>query len=419
MPPPSRRWNWKRSTRPASDRRLSRRWVVVARARVEAAMELAGEHVSHRGDQREHLQVERVGLERAARRCAPGPAHAVRAVELDQLADSSRRESPGAAPLAASRTVGGDGAATRRPGAGSPSAAAAARRRPRLRPPRRPIPVRLAQVGEVAPAALVLARGVQRDALVVDAQRDRLGDERRLAPVGGGPARDRVVLGQVQPDVGLPEAREALDARPHRVGELRHRQRGGAARVARGRRREVDAVGEQRVELVAHLAIDPLRVGLPAGDRLEARRALQRHRLGEAAVEHQRRLVDLQRDGDAALGLNEVLLARERRVEHADEQLHQHGGVAGAHRAERALDDEHLLAGDHAVEVDPQRVVEQNALDRRRVQQPRELVHRARRAWRWSCCGRPPAARVSSAVKNSEISLNSGSVRTRAPTLLR
>ncbi len=75
------------------------------------------------------------------------------------------------------------------------------------------------------------------------------------------------------------------------------------------------------------------------------------------------------------LGWHEVLLAGERRVEHPDEQLHQHRGVPRSHRAERALDDEHLRAGDHAVEVDPQRVVEQDALDRRGVEQPRELVH--------------------------------------------
>ena len=35
-----------------------------------------------------------------------------------------------------------------------------------------------------------------------------------------------------------------------------------------------------------------------------------------------------------------------------DEQLHQHRRVARAHRAERALHDQHLATGDHPVEVD-------------------------------------------------------------------
>ena len=56
-----------------------------------------------------------------------------------------------------------------------------------------------------------------------------------------------------------------------------------AARASVGRRgREQHAVGEQRVELLAQLGL-PLRVGLPAGDRLQARRPLQRERLRERA----------------------------------------------------------------------------------------------------------------------------------------
>jgi hypothetical protein len=48
-------------------------------------------------------------------------------------------------------------------------------------------------------------------------------------------------------------------------------------------------VGEQRVELVAHVAAGPLGVGLPAGHALHARRALERERLREPSVDDQRR----------------------------------------------------------------------------------------------------------------------------------
>ncbi len=41
---------------------------------VEAAVDLAGEHVAHRGDQREDLEVERVGFERAGRLNRRGPS---------------------------------------------------------------------------------------------------------------------------------------------------------------------------------------------------------------------------------------------------------------------------------------------------------------------------------------------------------
>ena len=56
------------------------------------------------------------------------------------------------------------------------------------------------------------ARRAARDALD-RRQRDRLGDERGLASLGGAPARDRVVLGEVQPHVGTAEGRQSLDAR--------------------------------------------------------------------------------------------------------------------------------------------------------------------------------------------------------------
>ena len=66
---------------------------------------------------------------------------------------------------------------------------------------------------------------------------------------------------------------------------------------------------EEGVELRTHLGVDPLGVGLPAGHRLEPGRPLERHRLGEAAVDDQRRLIDLQGDGRPLFGGHPVLLA--------------------------------------------------------------------------------------------------------------
>ena len=100
------------------------------------------------------------------------------------------------------------------------------------------------------------------------------------------------------------------DARSDRVGERGHQELDRGARVESGGRGEIHAVGEERVQLVIHLAIGPLRIGLPAGDGLEPRGALERHRLGKAAVEDQGRLVNLQRDGDAILSDDEVLMMR-------------------------------------------------------------------------------------------------------------
>ena len=133
---------------------------------------------------------------------------------------------------------------------------------------------------------------------------------------------------------------------------------------------------EQGIELIADVAIGPLCVALPARDRLEPGRALESHGFREAAVDDQRRLVDLQRDCHAGGVGHQILLASERGVEHPDEELHQNGGVARSHRPQGALDDEHLFGRDDAVEVDEQRIVEQYALDRRRVEQSCELVDR-------------------------------------------
>ena len=236
------------------------------------------------------------------------------------------------------------------------------------------IPVGLAQIGAGAPTALGLARGMQGQPLPVDTQRNRFGNKRRLPALGRAPTDDRVVARQMQASIGVTERGEMIHARAHGVGELGHRQFDGRSRIAHRGRRKVHPVGEQRIELIANLAFGPLRLCLPARHRLQARGALQRHRFGEAAVEHQWRLVDLQRDRHTLCLRHEILLTSQCRVEHANEQLHQHGGVPSSHRPQSALHDEHLLPCYHPVEVDSQRIVQQHSLDRLRVQQPGQLV---------------------------------------------
>src|ERR1700691_6684907 len=73
------------------------------------------------------------------------------------------------------------------------------------------IPVWLGEVDEVVPAAVGLARPVQRHTLHIHAQRDRFGHERRLPALGRTPAGDRVVARQVQAGIGAPERGEMLD----------------------------------------------------------------------------------------------------------------------------------------------------------------------------------------------------------------
>jgi hypothetical protein len=184
------------------------------------------------------------------------------------------------------------------------------------------IPVGLAKVGAMAPASLELTRSVRKQAVFVDTQWDCLSDERSLASVRRKPARYRVVLGQTQAHIRMSERREALNARTNGVGELGHHQLDRCARVASGRRSEVDPVGKQGVQLVTHLPIGPLRLSLPASDCLQAGGALERHRLGEAAIENHRGLVNLKRDRDAPLLGDQILLASQGRVEHPDEHLH-------------------------------------------------------------------------------------------------
>ena len=212
----------------------------------------------------------------------------------------------------------------------------------------------LTQVGAVAPATGELSRGVQREPLAVDRQRDRLGDERRLAPLRGDPARDRVVLGQVQADVGT--ARGSRGARCpgapcRRTRPSSARQRARASRaeaVAKYTRWANRASSWSRTSRSVHCAsvCQHATVSSPA-ERFSAIVSAKPRLMTSGASS------TFSATATPARPRNEILLARERRVEHPDQQLHQHGGVAGAHRAERALDDEHLPAGDHAIEVDP------------------------------------------------------------------
>ncbi len=58
--------------------------------RVEATVDLAAEHMSHTGDEREDLEVERFGFQRPWLEHGLGPAHAVCAVEVDELAVAVR-----------------------------------------------------------------------------------------------------------------------------------------------------------------------------------------------------------------------------------------------------------------------------------------------------------------------------------------
>src|ERR1700730_10186131 len=171
---------------------------------VESSVNLARQHVPQAGDERKHLQIERIGVNWFGRLHPLRPAHAVRPVELDQLAIAVSW-SRGEARTSVVRR--------RRPGS---------RRRLHvlaldLGTGTRALPVWLLQVGQVASAALDLALNVQREALLIDADRDRLGDERRLPPFWSGPAGDRVVLGKMKADIRMAERRQVLDTGTHHV----------------------------------------------------------------------------------------------------------------------------------------------------------------------------------------------------------
>ena len=106
-------------------------------------------------------------------------------------------------------------------------------RLPRKAPDGRAFPVGLAQVGQMLSAALELTGRVQRNALVIDPQRDRLGDERRLAPIVGDPAHNRVVVWQTQAHVGMAERGEMPDPADGRCRRTRPSSAPTALRASR------------------------------------------------------------------------------------------------------------------------------------------------------------------------------------------
>ena len=145
-------------------------------------MDLAGQHVPETCDQGEDLEVQAIGFDSAHDLHPPSPAHALRVVELDELAvalGGARGERQG--PRSGWLLRGGCVAA------GCPLSR---------------IPVGLAKVRQVAPAARLLVCGVAHQPLAVDAQRKRAPDEGRLPPLKGHPAGDGVVLWKMQSRVG-------------------------------------------------------------------------------------------------------------------------------------------------------------------------------------------------------------------------
>ena len=95
----------------------------------------------------------------------------------------------------------------------------------------RAVPMGLAEGVELASAALVLASVVPRDALGVDGDRGRLGDERRLATFGADPAGQGVVLGQMQAYLGAAEDWELVVYGPDLIGVRGHHEIGGRTSV--------------------------------------------------------------------------------------------------------------------------------------------------------------------------------------------
>ena len=125
---------------------------------------------------------------------------------------------------------------------------------------------------------------MKRQALWIGSQRERVRDERCLASLRRDPTDDGTVAGQVQANVGASQLGEAADSRTYRVGELGHHQVCRFACILHGGRREIDTVGEESIELGAHVTIDPLGVGLPASDSLESGGALERQGLDKSSV---------------------------------------------------------------------------------------------------------------------------------------
>ena len=163
----------------------------------------------------------------------------------------------------------------------------------------RAVPMWLAQVCEVARAAAALqARVLERTT------RDRAAagaSVRRTAWRPSSVLRSAIAWwrGRCR---GARRAGRAPRARRAPTGRCRRTRASSApprARVARRKRSRTRRGGRTARRAGRAPRGRPLRICLPAGDSLEPGRALQRDRLREAAVQHKRRLVDLQRDRDA------------------------------------------------------------------------------------------------------------------------
>ena len=153
----------------------------------------------------------------------------------------------------------------------------------------------------------------------------------------------------------------------------RHRDLAHLAGVGRLAHREHAALAQQAHHARADLRVLDLLPVLPCGDDLQAGRPQRRHRVGEALVQDQVRLVDLQRH-PAALLERQLLLALQRAVEHVQDELHHHAAVVGPERAHLAVDDQHLAVADDVVDRELERVAQH--LVERLDEQPQELVAR-------------------------------------------
>src|SRR5271166_1340233 len=107
-------------------------------------MDLAGEQMPHAREQRQDLEVQRLGLQRASRFDRPGPAHAAGSVELDELAVAGDAVAAGGATGA--RGTEGAPRPVRAPSARAPGAAGPSGGSDEIDPPRGSGSVRSARV---------------------------------------------------------------------------------------------------------------------------------------------------------------------------------------------------------------------------------------------------------------------------------
>src|SRR5580693_437544 len=153
---------------------------------VEAAMDLTAQDMPHGGDQSQDLDIQGLGLQSAHGCSWLGPAHAVCSIHAHELAIALRWR------LALDVCVSGRG----RPRVDLRSIG--------LVVLLSALPMRLGEILSEEPAALSLSGSVKGQAPLVRAQRNRMRDERHLAPLGGDPTHDRAVPWQAQADVGMP-----------------------------------------------------------------------------------------------------------------------------------------------------------------------------------------------------------------------